>query len=73
MLNDSLYILKLNLAEEDESKEAEPLEIILETENNEAVFLYNIENHFIYGVSVKRENMARCRDVIRRSYKDLKE
>ena len=37
------------------------------------VFLYNIENHFIYGVCVKKDQMHECRNVVRKSFMELKE
>lgn len=35
--------------------------------------MYNIENYFIYGVSVKKEYLNQCRNIVRKSYKELKE
>jgi hypothetical protein len=69
LLNDSLYIIRLNLANEDDKN---PLEIIAESDN-EISLIYNIDDHFIYGVSVKRDKLNAGRQLAIKSLKEIKE
>jgi hypothetical protein len=68
LLNDSLYIVKMKLAEEDDKY---PLEMIIETDK-ENLISYNIENHFIYGVAVKKDKLSAGRNIALNSLQYLK-
>ena len=69
LLNDSLYIIRLNLASEDDKH---PLEIIAESDN-EISLIYNIEDHFIYGVSVRKDKINIGRQLAIKSLKEIRE
>jgi hypothetical protein len=68
LLNDSLYIIRLNLASENDKH---PLEIIAESDN-EISLIYNIEDHFIYGVSVKRDKINIGRQLAIKSLNEIR-
>jgi len=69
LLNDSLYIIRLNLAKEDDQH---PLEIITEGDN-EFTLIYNIGNHFIYGISVRKDRISLGRQIATISLTQIKE
>lgn len=67
-LNDSLYIIRLNLSQEDDKN---MLELITESDN-EYTLIYNIDDLFIYGVSVKRDKLSAGRQVAVKSLTHIK-
>lgn len=57
LLNDSLYIIRLNLLEEDAPpKNEQPLEIMIKSTDGYSVFLNSVRNSFILGVEVESKN-----------------
>lgn len=68
-LNDSLYIIRLNLAREDDKN---MLELITESDN-EYTIIYNIHDLFIYGVSVRRDKLSLGRQIAVKSLTAIKD
>lgn len=67
MFSDSIYIIRINLSKVEDKN---PLEVILETDKT-VMLIYNIENHFILGITSRRDKVGMARNIATKALKHV--